>query len=125
MQARSWNAWLYTSPWTTSPHIMGGYFEVITDHHALTSLLTSSKLNERLMRWALALQVYDFSISHCSGATYQNANGQSRQDWDLPGTDATVIAKGGGDIGDRLPNTHTLQPTACSAKPEGSQMQTT
>lgn len=32
-------------------------FEVVTNHHALTSLLTSTKLNLKLVRWALALQL--------------------------------------------------------------------
>ena len=55
------------------------------------------------MRWALALQVYDFSISHCSGASHQNADGLSRQEWDSTDTDnpsgEPAVGKGGGDVG--------------------------
>ena len=67
------------------------------------SLLTSMKLNGRLMRCDLALQVYDFSISHRSGANHQNANGLSRQEWDSTDTDDPsgdpTIGKRGGDVG--------------------------
>ena len=67
------------------------------------SLLTSTKLNGRLMRLALALQVYDFSISHRSGVSHQNVAGLSRQEWDStdiddPSGDSTV-GKGEGDVG--------------------------
>ena len=37
-----------------------------------------------IMRWALALQTYDFEIVHRPGISHQNADGLSRQDWDLP-----------------------------------------
>ena len=67
-------------------HLVGIYFDIVTDHRALTSLLTSMKLNKRLMRWALALQVFDFSISHHSRASHQNADGLSRQEWYLTDT---------------------------------------
>ena len=33
------------------------------------------------MRWTLALQDYDFEISHRAGASHQNADGLSRQAW--------------------------------------------
>ena len=36
-------------------HLVGQRFTVITDHQALTSLLTSNRLNGRLMRWSLML----------------------------------------------------------------------
>ena len=93
-------------------HLVGGHFEVITDHWALTLLLTSTKLNGRLMRWALALQVYDFSISHRSGATHQNADGLSRQEWDPPdtndlGLETPPLSKEGEMLGS-APNNHTL-----------------
>ena len=62
-------------------HLLGCPFSIVTDHHALTSLMSSSKLNSRLMRWALALQDYSFTISHRAGNMHQNADGLSRQAW--------------------------------------------
>ena len=63
-------------------HLVGSHFNVVTDHRALTALLSSTKLNGRLMRWALALQTYDFEITHRTGVAHQNADGLSRQTWD-------------------------------------------
>ena len=55
------------------------------------------------MRWASAIQVHDFSISHCSGASHQNTNELSRQECDSTDTDYLsgdpAIGKGGGDVG--------------------------
>ena len=62
-------------------YLVGCHFTVVTDHRALTSLLTSTKLNSRLMQWALALQTYHFDIIHRSGSRHQNADGLSRQEW--------------------------------------------
>ncbi len=55
-------------------HLVGGHFRVVTDHRALTSLLSSTKLNGKLMRWALALQTYDFDIVHRPCSSHQNAD---------------------------------------------------
>ena len=73
-------------------HLVGSHFQVVTDHRALTALLTSTKLNGRLMRWALALQTYDFEIVHRPGISHQNADGLSRQDWDLPDMPGQTLA---------------------------------
>ena len=59
-------------------HLVGCHFTVVTDHRALASLLTSTKLNGKLKRWALALQTYHFDIIHRSGSGHQNADGISR-----------------------------------------------
>ena len=58
-------------------HMLGRPFSIVTDHRALTSLMSSSKLNSRLMRWALALQDYSCTISHRAGNMHQNADGLS------------------------------------------------
>ena len=81
-------------------HLVGKHFSVITDHKALTALRSSQKLNGRLMRWTLALQDYDFEISHRAGASHQNADGLSRQAWpddDTP--EPLVLPQEGGDVG--------------------------
>ena len=38
------------------------------------------------MRWALALQMYDFDIIHRARVAHQNANGLSRQEWEMTKT---------------------------------------
>ncbi len=62
-------------------HLLGQRFTVVTDHRALVALQESSRLNGRLMRWALALQAYNFDIHYRPGKYHQNANGLSRQCW--------------------------------------------
>ena len=62
-------------------HLLGRPFSIVTDHRALTSLMSSSKLNSKLMRWALSLQDYSFTISHRAGNMHQNVDGLSRQAW--------------------------------------------
>ena len=43
-------------------HLLVQRFTVVTDHSAFVALLNSSRLNGRLMRWALALQAFDMDI---------------------------------------------------------------
>ena len=62
-------------------HLHGRKFRIVTDHRALTALNTSSKLNGRLLRWALALQAYFFDVQHRAGVNHNNADGLSRQAW--------------------------------------------
>ena len=62
-------------------HLHGRKFRIITDHRALTALNMSSKLNGRLLRWALALQAYFFDVQHRAGINHSNADGLSRQAW--------------------------------------------
>ena len=83
-------------------HLLGKPFVIMTDHKALTSLLTSKRLNGRLMRWALLLQDFTFEIVHRAGNLHGNADGLSRQDW--PSSPLTpprggVSAQEGGDVG--------------------------
>ena len=58
--------------------IYGSHFLVVTDHAALVWLHTMRNYNSKLMRWALQLQPYSFSILHKSGATHKNVDGLSR-----------------------------------------------
>ena len=66
-------------------HLLGRFFTVVTNYHGLVAFQDSSRLNGCLMRWALALQVFDFVLKFRPGIHHQNANGLSRQCW--PGDD--------------------------------------
>lgn len=49
-------------------YLVGWKFEIITDHQALTYLLSTPYHNARLMRWILYMQEYQFDIRHCKGS---------------------------------------------------------
>ncbi|GFW14495.1 retrovirus-related Pol polyprotein from transposon 297 [Trichonephila clavipes] len=51
---------------------------VMTDHNPLVWLNRNVSSNPRLMRWALALQPYNFRIVHRSGKSHKNADSLSR-----------------------------------------------
>ncbi|GFX09850.1 retrovirus-related Pol polyprotein from transposon 297 [Trichonephila clavipes] len=52
--------------------------QVMTDHNPLVWLNRNVSSNLRLMRWALALQPYNFKIVHRSGKSHKNADSLSR-----------------------------------------------
>ncbi|GFW24858.1 retrovirus-related Pol polyprotein from transposon 297 [Trichonephila clavipes] len=51
---------------------------VMTDHNLLVWLNRNVSSNPRLMRWALALQPYNFRIVHRSGRNHKNADSLNR-----------------------------------------------
>ncbi|GFX86639.1 retrovirus-related Pol polyprotein from transposon 297 [Trichonephila clavipes] len=53
-------------------------FLVMTHHNPLVWLNRNVSSNPRLMRWALALQPYNFRIVHRSGKSHKNADSLSR-----------------------------------------------
>ena len=59
-------------------YVFGTKIEVITDHNPLTYLQKTAPQSAKLQRWALALQRFDISITHCPGALLKNADGLSR-----------------------------------------------
>jgi transposase InsO family protein len=59
-------------------YLYGTKFTVITDHHPLCWLNKHKSSNERLYRWSLALQEYDFDIKHKSGSCHLDADCLSR-----------------------------------------------
>ncbi len=63
------------------PYLYGRHFDVITDHQALTSVLTSKTLNRRLHGMVLKLMQFDMNIIYRPGSSNQNADGVSRQAW--------------------------------------------
>lgn len=54
------------------------HFTVITDHQALTSLMSHRGPNPRLTRWAMALSGYDFDIAYRRGVHHANVDCLSR-----------------------------------------------
>ena len=62
-------------------YLHGRDFTVQTDHRALEHLLSSNKLNGRLARWALFLQMFKITIRYRPGSANNNADGLSRQAW--------------------------------------------
>ncbi|GFY11962.1 retrovirus-related Pol polyprotein from transposon 297 [Trichonephila clavipes] len=59
-------------------YLDGNSFLVMTDHNPLVWLNRNVSSNPRLMRWALALQPYNFRIEHRSGKSHKNADSLSR-----------------------------------------------
>ena len=53
-------------------------FTVYTDHNPLTHLESLKHSHDRLARWALTFQPYDFSIVHRSGKSNANTDWLSR-----------------------------------------------
>uniref|UniRef100_A0A1B6GZR8 RNA-directed DNA polymerase n=1 Tax=Cuerna arida TaxID=1464854 RepID=A0A1B6GZR8_9HEMI len=58
--------------------ILGTRLKILTDNHAITFLKTCRLLNNRLTRWILAIQEYNFEIEHCKGAENSTADALSR-----------------------------------------------
>jgi hypothetical protein len=67
--------------WTVNywrPYLLGKSFEVITDHQSLTWLQGLNAPKGRLARWIVALQEYEFVITHRPGRNNGNADALSR-----------------------------------------------
>ena len=62
-------------------YLHGRDFTVQTDHRALEHLLSSNKLNGRLARWAMFLQMFKITIRYRPGSANNNADGLSHQAW--------------------------------------------
>ena len=59
-------------------YLYGQEFCIETDHQPLSWLDRMKNSNQRLTRWALAVQPYCFRMSHRSGSKNGNADGLSR-----------------------------------------------
>lgn len=56
-------------------------FIIVTDHNPLVWLKNNVSLNPRLMRWALTLQPYNYTVVHRSGKNHKNVDALSRTPW--------------------------------------------
>ena len=85
-------------------YLAGQRFELVTDHQALKGLLSSSlNHNQRLTRWCLFLQDYDFVVTYKPGIENSNADGLSRQCWERSLEEDSTLSRGafsqrGGDV---------------------------
>lgn len=61
------------------PYLYGRKFIIHNDHHALKWLLSIQDPTERLVRWSLLMQQFDFEIVHRPGKLNVNADALSRR----------------------------------------------
>ena len=89
-----------------SVYLIGKEFVIVTDHQALQYLDSMRNSNPRLIRWALALQPFMFTVKHRPGVQNGNADGLSRQAWtqdNQPDHHCFAAEEGGGSVGNPLP----------------------
>ena len=56
----------------------GSLVEIITDHNPLKFLTQTTPKSPKLVRWALALQKWNYKITHRPGVLHQGADALSR-----------------------------------------------
>ena len=61
-----------------SIYLMGQHFILETDHKPLLQLRQMNNSNQKLMRWSLQLQTYDFEVKYRPGKDLGHADGLSR-----------------------------------------------
>ncbi len=59
------------------PYLYGTNFTLYTDHQPIKWLMTNDKLINKLTRWALLLQEYEFKVIHQPGITHENVDTMS------------------------------------------------
>jgi transposase InsO family protein len=60
------------------PYLLDAPFTIVTDHSALQWLQSKRYENSRLMRWAMKLQEFSFTVRYRPGKQNANADGPSR-----------------------------------------------
>lgn len=59
-------------------YLIGRRFEVVVDHHSLRWLKTVSDNSQRLARWSLQLQEFDYDVTYRPGKQHSNSDALSR-----------------------------------------------
>ena len=74
----------------------------VPNHRALRYLHTMRNASQRLTRWALAMQPFNFTIEHRPGVQNGNADGLSRQAWrdNNNAPHCCTAGEEGGSVGD-------------------------
>ena len=67
-----------------SVYLIRTEFTIETGHKALEFLNSAKRVTGRLARWALHLQPFSYKIKYHPGSKNGNADGLSRQAWNLP-----------------------------------------
>lgn len=60
------------------PYVHGRKFQLQTDHKALEYIFEGKAKNQKLLRWALSIQEFDFEVVYRKGKENGNADGLSR-----------------------------------------------
>ena len=60
------------------PYVCGCHFTISTDHNPLCWLQSVKDSSDRLLRWSLKLQQYNFTVVHRPGRAHRNADVVSR-----------------------------------------------
>jgi hypothetical protein len=58
--------------------LLGTKFVIVTDHLALKWMAEKKSLNNRLLRWSLHLQGFDYTIKHRNGKLNKDGDALSR-----------------------------------------------
>jgi hypothetical protein len=64
---------------TNDTYVSDNYFVVLTDYQALCWLQNTKHKSGRLLRWAMALQHYDFEVKHIKGKDNTGTDALSRR----------------------------------------------
>lgn len=65
-------------PNTIVIYLQGRHFKIVTDCNSLTLTLNKIDLNQRIARWALELQEFDYELKHRAGKQMQHVDALSR-----------------------------------------------
>lgn len=60
------------------PYLFGRKFEIVTDNKPLNWLMSLKEPNSKLIRWALKLKEFDYTIKYKPGKINSNADALSR-----------------------------------------------
>ena len=63
------------------PYLRGNHVTIVTDHSALTWLLSQKEPKGRICRWIAYLQQFNFTVVHKSGVKHTNADSLSRRSY--------------------------------------------
>ena len=88
-------------------YLMGRSFVLVCDNRALTYIRTAPNLPSKLVRWALALEEFNFSILHCKSEknisdplSRETENQPTNEDFDISELHTFITFEQGIDVGE-------------------------